>query len=151
MKVIIHSYEGIEIENQAVIRFGMTREEVRSFFDDGDRDTFLKSKYASQPIDGYYENELQFSYDFSDKCNEISLGPGIGQVFFQGKDILYDCSYDDALNWLYQADPNLEISEDRSATSYKLGVVLGRPIEDPVEDNYIIPESLFIFEKGIDF
>ena len=147
MNIIIHPYEGIEIENKGIIRFGMTREEVRNFFNEQERKTYVKSEYAQMPTDAYYKSVLQFSYKKPGILQAILLTAGIGKVFFLDKDILNDCSYSEAFNWLNRADTNLEIDEKDDAISYKFGIVLGMSVENPVEDDYMIPESVVVFEK----
>lgn len=148
-RIILRPHQGVFVEDRDLICFGMSRTEVREFFSDIEPDTFFKSQDSSHPIDGYFDNELQFSYSDDDTLSGIAFGPGLCEIIFYGKDIAHNCSYKDALTLFKFKDPNLLINQDNSAISRKFGIVLGRPIEDSVRDDLLICESVFIYRDII--
>lgn len=61
MEFIIHPYEGVEIPGKGMIRFGMTREKVRAFFDE-EPSEFFKMPDDQFPTDAFDETGVHVFY-----------------------------------------------------------------------------------------
>lgn len=148
LNITIIPYKGIEINKSFQIEFGLNRKKLRTFFEDKDRKTYLKSQYAKLSTDAYYQSGLQFSFKQPGLLQAILLTPSLGPIVLEGKDILYNTSYQEAFDFIKNIDSEIEFETDDSIISHKLGLILGQPVEDPVIHSKYYPEYLVVFERN---
>jgi hypothetical protein len=143
MEFIIHPYEGIEVAGKGMIRFGMSRDEVRSFFEE-EPHSFKKSKFSEMETDGYFGSSIQFSYKSPGILRGISFAPEQDPLF-RDKHLLR-LRYEQLKEWFLQIDPLLKIEKGEGFLSLLHGLNVWAPGDEDEQD--YIAESVFIFERG---
>lgn len=123
MEIIIHPNQGIEISGKGHISFGMTREQVQSFFTERGKE--VKKKDDTEIIiDCYYQSSICFFYNkniLRGVTIESTLTEYEYEVIFEGQALLNQRS-EEIEKLLIQADENLLI--DGYFSSKKLGLYI---------------------------
>jgi hypothetical protein len=145
MELVIHPYEGIEIPGKGIICFGMTREQVRAFFDEAPH-SFMATEKSEMPTDAFVRSSLQFSYKKSGLLRGVAISPRKQDPIFQSQHLL-KTPYKQIEMFFKTIDPNLEIEEFDGITSHKFGISIWAPGADEEEPDYTA-ESVFVFERG---
>ena len=125
MEFIIHSYEGIEVSRKEIIRFGMSQENVKSFFDEVPRSKTSKSDSFDVILTIQYSSSLQFSFNPSDTLYTIACGRLAVPIFME-RSLLHE-PYQKIKQWLSEEDPSIEIEKTGSCKSPKFGLGIWAP------------------------
>jgi len=144
MNVIIHPYEGIEIEKKGRIHLGMTREEVRSFFKEKPEE-FMKTPDSETVTDAFDNIGIHAYFKQSNELEALEIFPE-AKPSLEGRLIL-DIFYHDLLEWFEIVDSKVDLSDEDGLTSYKYGLAFYAPGASEEDSNYKA-ESVLIFERG---
>lgn len=146
MSVIIHPYKGVEIPGKGLIKFGMSRQEVRAFFEE-EPEEFFKLEDDPLPTDAYEESGIYAYYKEPDSLEAL-------EIFLEARPILMDKSLleipmANLLPWIQSLDQNIEIDVD-GLDSEKLGLSIYAPDYEDEEDNdpEYTAENVLVFEQG---
>lgn len=137
MQIVIQSYKGFN-----EVKFGQTREQIRSLIDDH-VNIFFRTKESKSATDSFDNLGIFVNYDDSDCCEAFEFARPAEPFFLEIN--LFELSYTDLLNWFKKIDHNI-IEFDVGFTSYKFGIGIYAPEK---EDNPNLHcEGVIIFRKG---
>jgi hypothetical protein len=140
MQIVIHPYEGIEIPGKSRILFGMTREQVRAFFDEMPEEVWA-SEESEMLTDMYQKSSLQFSYHVSERLKSIAIA-NEHEVFLETKSILHT-PYAQIEAWLLSIDSKAYPEEFMGIRSPLFGIEVWAPDADEGDAEYTA-ESIFL-------
>jgi hypothetical protein len=149
MELIIHPYECIEIPGKGMIRFGMSSEEVKDFFQSPPK-VFVKFQEFEEPSNHFKEHGLQVHYK-KNGCHDFEIFGGYGDAVpvFQDK-CLFQSPYVELREWFQALDPNLLIDDDETNfVSLTFGICICRSddIDESVESEQICSDYIAVFDK----
>ncbi len=125
------------------IELGMTRDNIRDILGTTYK-SFKRNQFDEMPCDHFDALGFFVYYKTSGTVEALEFYPPV-KLFFKEKS-LFDLSYSELKEFLLQKDPDLDIEEDYSLTSYKLGIGVYTPNAD--EDPSLPVESIIVFEKN---
>jgi hypothetical protein len=145
MEFIIHPYEGVEIPGKGLIRFGMSREEVRGFFEEKPSE-FYKMSNDIFPTDAFDKTGVHIYYE--------APGTLIGFDFYSPSELkikgisLLSIPFTQAKELLTQLNEGMLVNSLGSWDAKSLGVSLYESLEEsewntePVEGVSVIKPKI---------
>jgi hypothetical protein len=140
MELIIHSYEGVEIPGKGLMRFGMSREEVRGFFEEKPKELH-KQQNAKVPTDSFRDSYVLCYYDDGEKLDAVEVGY-LTKIILHSKNLFLFETIEELKKFLNDLGGNL-IPYANGYDSRSLGISIYSP--DP---NQIPVEGVMIFRRG---
>ena len=125
------------------IKLGMERSEVRKKLG-VDYESFKRDSTDIYPCDHFSSLKVFIYYKDPGIVEAMEFYPPANLIFEGLK--LFDLSYIELKEWLLRKDPELEIEEDFSLTSYLLGIGVYAPNADEYPN--LPAESIIVFEKN---
>jgi len=138
MKIEIYPYIGFD-----KIKFGFTREQIRSLINDK-VNPFFRTKDSKVATDSFDRLGIFVNYDETDCCEAIEFVRPLVEPLFLEKN-LFGLSYVSLLSWFNELDSNID-EFDAGFTSYKYGIGFYAPEKE--EDPNLPCEGVIIFRKG---
>lgn len=142
MDFIIEPYEGVEVPGKGVIRFDMTRKEVRGFFDEEPRTRVFQEDGEDYPHDQYCGHSISFTFDPAGALYRIVGMKGVR--LFLDDDLLGNLDYDDLFKLVQTKDPDLASVKQEGCKSLVLGLVVfseGLILKRP-------PQGIMMYRRG---
>jgi hypothetical protein len=138
MEFIIHPYEGVEIPSKGLIRFGMARDEVRSFFDEAPKE-FFKSVKDKVSTDAFDQSDLHCFYNSHYAIEAFEFG--FNALLFLNSVNLFSFERIEELKNFLNKGLNADlIATNTGYNSETLGISIYSP--DPNQDQV---EGIFVF------
>ena len=135
MRYKIYPYVGV-----GLIRFGMTREQVREAVQ-CDASPFSKTLSSKEPADGFDPLGMSVYYKPPGLCVAVEFWDPTLSPILHNKALL-DQPFEEVRHWLCELDPNLTCTVG-GVISFKFGVGITENV-----DLHGHPESVIVFETG---